>query len=244
MNDTVTRQTAVIWDFDGTLVDSHPKNLRVNREIVQRITGREHSTFAALNSTEAYEQAVARSGNWRDFYAREFGFTEDDMHRAGELWPELQLADPTPQLPFDGIPEALNRMAAVPHAILSQNDSRVVRQALDHAGLMERFESVFGHGELDRRDQKPAGGGLLRCIRSLGLAGDARVYFVGDHVTDAMAARNARSMLNGDSGMHPEIVSVGALFGATKDAGWSIAPDHFVRNPPELVQLIQNGGKG
>jgi HAD superfamily hydrolase (TIGR01549 family) len=244
MNESAAQQMAVIWDFDGTLVDSHPKNLSVNREIVQRITGREHSTFAALSSTEAYEQAVARSGNWRDFYAREFGFTEDDMHRAGELWPELQLADPTPHLPFDGIPEALDTMVGVPHAILSQNDSRVVRQALDRAGLMKSFVSVFGHGELDRRDQKPAGGGLLRCIRSLGLAGDARVFFVGDHVTDAMAARNARSLLNGDSGRHPEIVSVGALFGATKDMRWSVAPDHFVRTPPELVRLVQNGQAG
>ena len=166
------------------------------------------------------------------------------MNRAGELWPELQLADPTPKLPFDGIPAALDTMAGVPHAILSQNDSRVVRQALDRAGLMGKFVSVFGHGELDRRDQKPAGGGLLRCIRSLGLAADARVYFVGDHVTDAMAARNARTLLNGHAMGRPEIVSVGALFGATQDTRWSIAPDHFVRNPPELVRLIQNGGTG
>ena len=244
MNETVAQQVAVIWDFDGTLVDSHPKNLRVNRQIVQRITGQEHTTFSALGSTGAYELAVARSGNWRDFYAREFGFTEDDMHRAGELWPELQLADPTPHLPFDGIPEALDTMAGVPHAILSQNDSRVVRQALDRAGLMKNFLSVFGHGELDRRDQKPAGGGLLHCIRSLGLAAAARVYFIGDHVTDAMAARNARMLLNGHSGLQPEIVSVGALFGAVKDTRWSVAPDHFVRNPPELVRLVQNGGTG
>ena len=244
MNGAVAQQMAVIWDFDGTLVDSHPKNLSVNREIVQRITGREHTGFAALSSTEAYEQAVARSGNWRDFYAREFGFTEDDMHRAGELWPELQLADPTPHLPFDGIPEALDELAGVPQAILSQNDSRVVRQALGRAGLMQNFRSVFGHGELDRREQKPAGGGLLRCIRSLGLASDARVYFVGDHVTDAMAAQNARLLLNGNGGPHPEIVSVGVLFGASKGTRWSVAPDHFVRNPPELVRLVQNGGTG
>jgi len=241
MHEAVAPRIAVIWDFDGTLVDSHPKNLSVNREIVQRVTGREHRMFASLSSTEAYERAVARSGNWRDFYAREFGFTEEDMDRAGELWPELQLADPTPQLPFDGIPEALEKMAGVPHAILSQNDSRVVRQALRRAGLMEKFVSVFGHAELDRCDQKPAGGGLLRCVRSLGLKGDARVYFVGDHVTDAMTVQDARMLLNGNSGRHPEIVSVGALFGATKDTPWPVVPDHFVRNPAELVRLVQNG---
>lgn len=244
MNNVVPRQMAVIWDFDGTLVDSHPRNLSVNREIVQRITGRKHTSFAALESTGAYEQAVARSGNWRDFYAREFGLTEDEMKRAAELWPELQLADPTPHVPFDGIPEALETLAGIPQAILSQNDSAVIRQTLDRAGLLESFVSVFGHGELDRRDQKPAGGGLLRCIRSLGLADGAHVYFVGDHVTDVMAARDARTLLNGHDGRHPEIVSVGAVFGGPESQPWPVVPDYFVRTPTELVQLIHNGTAG
>lgn len=244
MNNVVPPQRAVIWDFDGTLVDSHPRNLSVNREIVERITGRKHTRFAALESTGAYEQAVARSGNWRDFYAREFGFSEDEMNRAAELWPGLQLADPTPHLPFDGIPEALETLAGVPQAILSQNDSAVIRQALGRAGLLESFVSVFGHGELDRRDQKPAGGGLLRCIRSLGLADGAQVYFVGDHVTDVMAVEDARDLLNGNDGRHPEILSVGALFGEPESQPWPVVPDHFVRTPTELVRLVQSGTAG
>jgi len=232
---------AVIWDFDGTLVDSHPKNLSVNREILQRITGREYTDFPALESTRAYEEAVARSGNWRDFYHREFGLTGDDVMRAGALWPELQLADPTPQVPFEGIAGALEALAAVPHAILSQNDSVVIRQALARAGLLEKFVAVFGHGELDRPDQKPAGGGLLRCIESLGLDDGARIYFVGDHVTDVMAAMDARLLLNGRI---LEIVSVGVLFGEPAGSHWPVAPDYFVRSPTELVRLVRDGTAG
>ena len=42
------RDTAVIWDFDGTLVDSHRKNLQVNRAIIHRLTGRRAASFTAL----------------------------------------------------------------------------------------------------------------------------------------------------------------------------------------------------
>ena len=34
------RVAAVIWDFDGTLVDTRAKNIAVNRRIIEAVTGR------------------------------------------------------------------------------------------------------------------------------------------------------------------------------------------------------------
>ncbi|MCL7956422.1 MAG: HAD-IA family hydrolase [marine benthic group bacterium] len=231
---------AVIWDFDGTLVDSHPRNLSVNRAIIEKLTDRSHRSYPALASLSAYEEAVARAGNWRDFYAREFGLGADQVERAGALWPQLQLVDITPQRPFEGIVDALRELEDLPHGIVSQNDSVVIRRALERSGLVSRFASILGYGELPRQDQKPAGGGLLQCIESLGVASGGRVFFVGDHVTDAMAAVDARTRLR-ERGESTEIVSIAAQYGASGLNDWAVPADHVARSPGDVVELVRNG---
>ncbi len=44
------RACAIMWDFDGTIVDSRHRNLSVNRKIVERLTGRAWEDFKALTS--------------------------------------------------------------------------------------------------------------------------------------------------------------------------------------------------
>ena len=235
------RDTAVIWDFDGTLVDSHRKNLQVNRTIIGRLTGRPASSFEALSSMRAYGKAVARARNWREFYAREFDLRDADVERAGELWPELQNSDQTPQAPFGGVREVLDELSDIPHGILSQNDSLVINASLEASELSGYFKVVLGYAELGREAQKPAAGGLLRCIDELDLGASARVFFIGDHVTDTMCAINARAVLI-KSGSALELVSVGAFFSdyVGQDA-WEVTPDRIARTPSEIVDIVRNG---
>ncbi|MGW8283601.1 MAG: HAD family hydrolase [Gemmatimonadota bacterium] len=243
MNRDTTRDLAVIWDFDGTLVDSHPRNLSVNRAILEALQGRSAHSFPALSSLRAYEEALSRAQNWRDFYAREFDLHESDIERAGQLWPDLQNCDPTPHTPFAGIPEALEALSDLPHAILSHNDSSVISAALEATGLSHYFDPVLGYAELGPENEKPAAGGLLRCIDALPISGSARVYFVGDHETDALCASNARNVLH-DRGIGVQVVSIGAFFGAFGDELWKLAPDHAARSPAEVVEIVRNGGHG
>ena len=234
------RDTAVIWDFDGTLVDSHRKNLQVNRAIIHRLTGRRAASFTALSSIRAYEQAVARARNWREFYAREFDLRDSDVERAGELWPELQRSDQTPHPPFAGVPEALDELSDLPHGILSQNDSLVINASLEASGLSGHFTVVLGHSELGPRHQKPAAGGLLRCMDALQLEEAAQVFFIGDHVTDTMCASNARTALI-EAGSSLEVVSVGAFFGGVVgEEAWEVPPDRIARAPSEIVDIVRN----
>lgn len=236
-----THDAAVVWDFDGTLVDSHPRNLSVNRAILQTLKGGSSQSFAALSSLRAYEEAVSRARNWRDFYAREFDLHESDIERAGRLWPDLQSSEPTPHTPFAGIPEALEALSDLPHAILSHNDSRVISTALEATGLSGYFDPVLGYTELGPENEKPAAGGLLRCIEELPISGSATVFFVGDHETDALCASNARAVLR-ERGAAVEVVSVAAFFGGFGDDLWELVPDRAARSPADVVEIVRNGG--
>ncbi len=234
------RTRIVVWDFDGTLVDSHRKNLSVNHGIVAALTGASPDAYPALASLEAYEAAIARARNWRDFYAREFDLRDEQVDRAGELWPRLQASDPTPLVPFEGIVETLDALAAFPHAIVSQNDSRVIHAALEAAGLADRFRLVLGHGEVGPEGQKPAPDGLLRCLELLDGAGPATLYYVGDHEIDALCARNARETL-AVAGRDAEVLSIAAHYGTTAVDGWSCAPDFAARSPGEVAAIVLKG---
>jgi phosphoglycolate phosphatase-like HAD superfamily hydrolase len=156
------------------------------------------------------------------------------------LWPRLQLSDSTPHRPFEGVVNALNELEDLPHGILSQNDSVVIRRALERSGILSKFASIYGYGELARHDQKPAGGGLLQCIDSLDVAPGGRVFFVGDHVTDAMAAVDARTLLR-ERGESIEIVSIAARYGASGVEDWAVAADHVAQSPTDVVELVRNG---
>jgi len=77
---------AVIWDFDGTLVDSWQKNLNVTRKIISKILGKESIKFLVLNSLRDYHEAHIKASNWREFYKESFGLTEQQTNEAGGMW--------------------------------------------------------------------------------------------------------------------------------------------------------------
>ncbi|MEE8062223.1 MAG: hypothetical protein V3T16_10335, partial [Gemmatimonadales bacterium] len=77
--DTLLARHAVIWDYDGTLVDSCERNLSVTREIITTVTLRPADSDEALVSVASYRAATVRSRNWRDLYATEFGFSEQHV---------------------------------------------------------------------------------------------------------------------------------------------------------------------
>jgi HAD superfamily hydrolase (TIGR01549 family) len=231
---------AVVWDFDGTLVDSHPRNLAVNRRIVETITGRPYSRYPALTSISAYDAAVSRAVNWREFYAYEFGLHDADVDRAGALWPELQRDEETGLSPFEGIREALSTLADLPHAVLSQNDSLVIRPVLESVGLAGWFRLILGHGEVGSAGQKPAPDGLLRCLELLDGAPARILFYVGDHVVDARCVENARAELTASGRTDVEVVSIRAAFAAAEPDDWDVAPDHVARHPSEVARIVRS----
>ena len=85
------RLRAVVWDFDGTLVDSRHKNLSVTRTILEQLGGHRPDDIESLRSLDTYERATLRSPNWRELYVREFGLTIEETDQAGHLWEQFHM---------------------------------------------------------------------------------------------------------------------------------------------------------
>jgi len=231
------RGDAVIWDYDGTLVDSSAKNWSVSRAIIEHITAQPASTFEALASLAGYRAALTRTQNWREFYAQAFGLSEADIDRAGGLWAPYQLRDSTPTRLFEGIPAVLRSLRHLPHGIVSQNAKAAIAAVLEGARVAEYFGAVIGFEEVDLRRQKPAPEGLLRCVEILTALRPGHVFYIGDHEADAVCAARANAVLaGGTTGVR--VVSIAARYGAEPIAPWAVEPDHTVRRPHEIVAIV------
>lgn len=235
--------TAVLWDFDNTLVDTRAKNLRVTRRIVEDLTGRPADGFPPLRSPEAYDETIARSRNWQDLYLREFGLPEEVMVRAGELWTEYQLVDPTPTPLFAGLAEAVRSLAHLPQGIVSMNSRVHIREILGAAGLLDHFRFVVGYEEVRLNAQKPAPDGLLLCLEALTAFAPGRVIYVGDHRTDVECAVRANEVLRGQ-GREVEVVAVAAAYGGAIDGGWDVTPRYRARTPADVVAIALGPASG
>lgn len=237
------RAPVVVWDYDGTLVDSREKNLRVNRAIVGRFTGRPGEEWEALASLEAYGRAWTRHANWREIYGREFGLTEDEIDRAGRLWTELQLRDPATPPVYDGIAEVLEGLAHLPHGVVSQNARANIRSGLEKGGISRHFAAVIGYEEVEPERQKPHPDGLLRCFELLGGPNPGRLFFVGDHETDALCAERAREHL-ARLASDVEVVSIAAYYGIEPMVPWAVEPNHVAHHPAEILEIVRGYAEG
>jgi HAD superfamily hydrolase (TIGR01549 family) len=231
---------AIIWDFDGTLVDTRAKNMNVNRRIVTEVTGRQWQQFPVLATLAAYDEAQRSCANWREFYSQGIGLPEDEIDRAGAMWTELQLSDTTPAPFFDGIAEALDGLqGAAVQGIVSQNSRQNIEEMLEGVGLLHHFGHIIGYEEVEARRQKPAPDGLLMCVERLTDSAAGSVLFIGDHETDVRCARNADQALE-ERRIPQRLVTVGAFFdGVGNDSSWSHRPDHRASSPADVVRIVE-----
>lgn len=231
---------AIIWDFDGTLVDSRQKNLSVNRALIARVTGKPADSFPLLRSREQFEAADARSNNWRDFYLYDFGMSEEETAEAGRLWTEFQLQDHTPMALFPGINEALAALGDLPQGIVSQNSRAMIQATMTGASLERHFEAIIGYEEVPDDQQKPDPAGLLACLEKLTQMRPGTVFYIGDWQTDALQAVKARAVIQ-ERGLAITLISIGAFYGGSAgDDAWTTRFDYRVRRPGEISQIVRD----
>jgi N-acetyl-D-muramate 6-phosphate phosphatase len=229
---------AIIWDYDGTLVDTRQKNFNVTRKIVGKTAGVEPGTFPVLQVLETYTTAARRSTNWRELYTRELGFTHEKTDEAGKLWTEFQLNDDTPTPLYDGIRELICSLGQFPSGIVSQNSRSNITRVLEKNGLLSYFRCIVGYEEVDLRKQKPEPDGLLLCIERLTSLHPGHVLYIGDHETDIQCARNANDVLQGNNAGF-KVVSVGAAYSRYDGAGkWGVAPDYSAKSVRDVLEIV------
>jgi phosphoglycolate phosphatase len=169
---------AVVFDWDGTLVDSLPAIFDANRRVLEE--------YGLPFDLERYRAAYVP--DWRLMYQR-LGVPDDVLEAAGERWLELYVAaEPAGLLP--GVASALRRLAAAGFVmgLVTAGDREVVEAQLERFGIADLLPiRVFGS---DPIASKPHPEPLLRALTQLGRAERvATARYVGDVPDDMRMAR-------------------------------------------------------
>lgn len=240
---TKSKLQAVIWDYDGTLVDTGQKNFSVTRALFEAVTGKPADEIRALTSQAELQAAWERSTNWQDLQIVHFGMTEEQSDEAGRLWTAFQLQDQTETPFFEGVAEVITALTSLPQGIVSQNSRETINRALEAAGLDSHFGCVVGYEEVAHHRQKPAPDGLLTCLEQLTGLEPGLALYIGDHETDAQCALQANEVLK-SRGDKTTLVSIGAFYGWSNGSrGWSIRPDYSAWQPSEIISIINRLGE-
>lgn len=234
------RNKAIIWDYDGTLVDTRAKNFNVTRKIMRQIVGVASSEYSVLETLENYSLATRRAKNWRELYRNECRLNEDQIDEAGKLWTEYQLSDDSAITLFDGVEEVIRLLSKYPNLVFSQNSRSNIVQELEQRDLLKYFDEIVGYEEVSLSNQKPAPDGLLICVEKIKTADCELVFFIGDHETDTLCGHNANTQLekyNTDT----KIINIAALYGSEDDTStWAVKPDCIVNNVRAIADYIDS----
>jgi len=179
----MNRPAALVFDLDGTLIDSR-------RDITTAINRMREELGLPPIPLEAVVTMVGEGARLLVERALGPGFPPEQVNRAldrylGFYW-DVCLEQTRP---YPGIGEMLLRLRErYPLALLSNKGEALSRKILDGLGLTSFFREILGGDSLPTRKPDPAGLRLL--ADRLGLPVE-RLLLVGDTWVDAETARNA-----------------------------------------------------
>jgi len=231
---------AIVWDYDGTLVDTRQKNLSVNRRIISQITGIPADVFSSLRSLANYDVVQKEMTNWQDLYQKNYGMNHDQTVRAGQLWSEYQKEDDTDTPIYFGIKEVVESLRHLPQGIFSQNSKSQIENVLNKNKLSNSFNSIIGYQELEHGHQKPEPHGLLESVKNLTSNECGIVLFIGDHVTDFKCAINANSYYFKNH-IRITVKTIGVNYTPDADpSSWEVRPDFIADRPLDILEIAGN----
>ena len=229
---------AVLWDYDGTLVNSVQKNIDITKiilsDIAPHLTGNNLPKY--LLSESAYHEANHAANNWQDLYRNFYGLTESEMIRAGSLWAKHQQSNKTKVHLFDGISEILDNFSDLSHGICSQNSQDNIWKVLKQNGVDTSFHAVIGYDDVTSNTQKPHPFGGIKCLTEiLGHSAVKLVMYIGDHEADVKFAQNIQENL----GKGSRVISVAAAYSGANPKTWSVKADYVASNVSDLNLIIR-----
>jgi len=215
------RIRALIFDLDGTLIDSKQDIVnQVNRtlrdfgfperspsELARGIGSGSHTLFKALfaGHSSAHDDAFI------DQVVQQFR----KNYRA-------HMADSTE--PFPGVWEMLQHFKELPKAIITNKAQLSADSICSHLGLTPHFVAI--HGLEAFKTHKPDPGPIREACALLGVE-PHEVAFVGDTPVDMAAAKGAGA------------ISVAALYGYGEHAElMAIQPSHAIERVAQLMEIL------
>jgi len=230
----------IIWDYDGTLVDTRQKNLNVTREIISRISGKNANEFPALQSISTYQLANRKYSNWRELYQEEFALDDTQTDKAGRLWTEYQINDKTPVSLLDGIKDAVLSLDKYPHGIVSMNSKSNIIRLLESNQMLPYFRAVIGYEEVNIKRQKPEPDGLVLCVEKLSGFDSGHIFYIGDHESDAQCVSNANRLFQ-KKNIGTKIISIAACYASKEDtSAWEVPPDYEIHHTGAIYKVIHD----
>ena len=227
----------VLWDFDGTLVDSAPKNIATTIEVltavVPRLVGPNLPHW--LSNEDDYHTVNHMAANWRELYMKYYGLTADETDAAGKLWGQYQASNQTPVTVFDGVTSTVAALAETPQGICSQNSSDHIVEVLEESGIAQHFHSVIGYEQIPFEHSKPEPESGLKCLaRMFAELENKTIIYVGDHEGDVIFTRNIASRVCSSN----RLIAVAVSYSGGRPDSWANQPDHIIGNPQEIIQLV------
>lgn len=211
------RFPVVLFDLDGTLIDSGPIILASMQHATKTVLGREiayEELAATVGGQGLVAQMRALDPERVDELVEVYREHNDPLHETLEAFGDL--LEVLPRLRGDG-----RRLG-----IVTAKRHRTVRLALDRfPDLAEQFDVVVGYE--DTEVHKPAPDPVLAALAKLG-AEPGEAAYVGDSPFDVQAAKAAGvfAVAVGWGGIHPD------------ERLLEEEPDAFVRSPRELLDVL------
>jgi HAD superfamily hydrolase (TIGR01662 family) len=181
--------TTLLFDWDGTLVDSAQLGL----------TAFELS-FAALGMTFDHEiYRAVYSPNWYSVYEA-MGLPKDKWQRADELWTQ-HYGEQSPELE-EGAERTITELQQKGYrlGIVSSGNGRRVTREIANVGLDSVFEVVVCHEQMENR--KPHPEGLETAMRLMDSSREESCY-VGDSPEDIEMGKRAALLTVGVRSAYP-----------------------------------------
>jgi phosphoglycolate phosphatase len=173
----------VVFDLDGTLVDSSRDIASAVNALIEELGGRPLADAVIVEMVgEGAELLVLRALARASLDPE----TPGALHRFLELY-DTRLMVHT--CPYSGMVETLDRLEGrIPLSVLTNKPARATALLLQGLGLRHYFGEVIGGDTAWGRKPHPAG--LIHLAATAGVA-PQRVLMVGDSAIDLATARNA-----------------------------------------------------
>jgi phosphoglycolate phosphatase len=217
---TSLRYRAVLFDLDGTLVDSYAA-LAEAVNYARREHGQAELSPARIRDFvgDGLETLLQRA-----FAADEVPPTVREAFE--QRYDEICCAESKVLAEVETTLQALSQLG-VTMAVCTNKPTYFSRKILESLGLGRHFRAIVGPDLAGAR--KPDAQHVERTIDEAGCRG-ARVLFVGDMPIDVRAARN--------SGIEVAVVPSGSATAAELVAA---EPDHFLERFSDLLDIVRDG---
>ncbi len=215
--DRAVRYRVILFDLDGTLIDSGPIIMASMRHASVTVLGREPD-----------EDAVRAAIGGQGLVSQMRDLDPDRVEELIDVYRAHNEPLHTTLETFDGIPELLRELADRGHqlGIVTAKRRSTVHLAFDRFPFLAELTDVLV-GSDDTERHKPDPDPVLEALRRLGASPDEAVY-VGDSPFDIQAgnAAGAHTIAVGWGGIHPDERLLAA------------EPDALVQHPAEILTLV------